>query len=322
VFLVLGWIFGVLSVLTGMSMMLLSFLSGLPYLVIGLLLLPPVRKFAFEKTKLIIPIKVRALTIFGLILTSAVFAGMAGNRASEENAAKQAKQEAESAETSKQQQIKSFNENSGEIIQQAQTLLDKNDFSGVLTLTSKYLAARDPQLLELNAKARKAQSEINAKEKTQKILLELKGIPDSDLAKNIDLYTQLVSLNPNSQEYQKKYDAYSQKLKKQQEKEQATRDKLEAEKNVRLAMFGKAPEKSKWDGSYLEVKSYLKEVANDPDSIEFDGCTDVYKNDNGWIVGCNYRGRNAFNAKIRQANWFTIVHGKVVKMEDISKYTQ
>ena len=42
----------------------------------------------------------------------------------------------------------------------------------------------------------------------------------------------------------------------------------------------------------------------------------------GWLVGCNYRGRNGFGGMIRQANWFTITHGRVVKMDDYSAYRE
>jgi transposase len=77
---------------------------------------------------------------------------------------------------------------------------------------------------------------------------------------------------------------------------------------------------SRWDGSYPPVKECLQRLANDPDSIKIDGCTKVYHTKNGWLVGCDYRGRNAFGGMIRQSNWFPIVHGRVTKMHEASAY--
>jgi len=59
---------------------------------------------------------------------------------------------------------------------------------------------------------------------------------------------------------------------------------------------------------------------NDPESLEMDACTEVYYVTDGWLVGCDYRGRNAFNAMIRQSNCFIIRQGRVVSMKDGSAY--
>jgi hypothetical protein len=87
------------------------------------------------------------------------------------------------------------------------------------------------------------------------------------------------------------------------------------------SQIGPHPTPSAWDGTYFPVKQYLKKVANDPDSIEIDECTKVYHTDAGWLVGCNYRGRNGFGGMVRQANWFTIVHGTVIAMHEPSAYS-
>jgi hypothetical protein len=62
------------------------------------------------------------------------------------------------------------------------------------------------------------------------------------------------------------------------------------------------------------VKDYLRSTAHDPDSIEFVGCTNVYKRKDGWLVGCQYRGKNAFGGKILTANWFRIQRSGVVQV--------
>lgn len=69
------------------------------------------------------------------------------------------------------------------------------------------------------------------------------------------------------------------------------------------------------------MEYYLKEVANDPDSIEVDRCTKAYQSERGWLVGCDYRGRNAFGGMIRKSNWFTISHDLVVQIDEASAFT-
>lgn len=88
----------------------------------------------------------------------------------------------------------------------------------------------------------------------------------------------------------------------------------------RRRRFGAQPRPSAWDGTYREVKDYLRRVANDPESIEIDVCTGVYHTNEGWLVGCDYRGRNAFGGMIRQSNWFVIRNGTVVAMKDADAY--
>jgi hypothetical protein len=99
-----------------------------------------------------------------------------------------------------------------------------------------------------------------------------------------------------------------------------TPQEIEMEKLV--AKFGRAPVASAWDGSYSEVERYLERVARDPDSVEVDGCTEVKRATNGWLVGCNWRGRNGFGGMERQANWFTVRGGQVVAMHDYSAYRE
>jgi hypothetical protein len=89
---------------------------------------------------------------------------------------------------------------------------------------------------------------------------------------------------------------------------------LKVERKRREDKFGEKPEKML--GSYSEVRRYLRATANDPESIEIEQCTDVYTSDQGWLVGCDYRGDNAFGGTVRQSNWFTIVDGRVVERHD------
>lgn len=177
---------------------------------------------------------------------------------------------------------------------------------------------------ETNIDEKKAEKEAREKAEreaqTKEILAKLKGIPTSQFQKNRDLYQKLVTYYPDNEKYIKKLDFYSAKIKEQQEKEHIKQEKLKKEHEKRIALFGKPPVQSAWDGSYYEVERYLKRVANDPNSIKIDGCTKVYRTESGWLVGCDYRGRNAFGGLIRQSNWFSIVYGTVIQMHDSSSY--
>ena len=164
--------------------------------------------------------------------------------------------------------------------------------------------------------SQKLNAQIKAKEKAQReakkkeILATLKTVPASEFKENKDLYQQLVTLAPDNSKYQKKLEHYSQKLDAQMEKER-----------VRAAIFGKPPKKNGWNGTYFAVKYYLERVANDPDSIKIDSCTEVYQTKNGWLVGCDYRGKNAYGGMIRQSNWFTIIQDQVIQMHKASAYS-
>lgn len=158
-------------------------------------------------------------------------------------------------------------------------------------------------------------------QKTSDMLAELRTIPASEARRNRDLYKQLVEMHPEEPGYHEKLEHYSKKVQEQRELERQEQARQEEERMARLVRFGSPPEPSTWDGTYREIRDYLERVANDPDSIKIDACTKVYHTADGWLVGCDYRGRNAFGGIIRQSNWFTIVDGRVVEMHDFSVYS-
>ena len=97
----------------------------------------------------------------------------------------------------------------------------------------------------------------------------------------------------------------------------------EAQKKVAIieAKFGKQPSQSAWNGSYSEINRHLEAAANDPNSIKVEGCTAVsYDNKVGWLVGCDYRGKNKFGGLVRNFNWFVIRNQKVVKVLPSTAY--
>ena len=196
------------------------------------------------------------------------------------------------------------------IIANVETLIEDGEFSEALKEASRFSGLQDEALVRLENDAR-----IGAfAEEEQRILAKLKTIPASDHDANIAEYARLVEMFPQNKTFSDKL-AYYKNAKKEAETE-AT-----AARNERIQKYGEPPTQSAWDGSYYEVERYLESVANDPDSIEIDTCTGVYRNDDGWLVGCDYRGRNAFGGMIRKSNWFLIRHGRVVKMADADQYS-
>ena len=86
---------------------------------------------------------------------------------------------------------------------------------------------------------------------------------------------------------------------------------------------GSAPRLDKWDGSYFEVKKHLRRTMHDPDSLEWVGCTKVFweKDVKAYLVGCTFRGSNAFGAKIKNSKWFLIRHETVIAVREEDAYS-
>lgn len=143
-----------------------------------------------------------------------------------------------------------------------------------------------------------------------RILKRIEILPDTLFKEKYDLYSILAKHYPENKLYTIKMKEFEKKM----------LDK-EAKINFEDTLFGNKPTKSLWDGSYLEIKRYLKNNMHNPDSLEFITCTDVYRLKNrGWLIGCRYRGENAFGTKVVNAKWFTIQRSSVVNVDDISKY--
>lgn len=88
------------------------------------------------------------------------------------------------------------------------------------------------------------------------------------------------------------------------------------------AEFGEPPSRSAWDSNYLVVTEYLEVHANGPDSIKVESCTDVYRTKDGWLIGCDYRGKNAYGGLIKTYNWFLVKKNRVTEMLPASAYSR
>ncbi len=172
-----------------------------------------------------------------------------------------------------------------------------------------------------------ALKKIADEKKTQETLAELDKTHENNYKKNESLYKTLVQLNPDVIEYQDKLADYALKVKEANDREIEERNEelkrralLLQKAQERVAKFGKKPVKSAWDGSYFPVTHYLKRVAHDPDSIKIINCTEARPISEGWLVGCDYRGKNAFGALIKQSHWFVIRRNAVVEKYEASAF--
>jgi hypothetical protein len=76
---------------------------------------------------------------------------------------------------------------------------------------------------------------------------------------------------------------------------------------------GEAPERSAWDGIYRSVERAFKEVANDPDFVDFASCKDVVlKNPPAcWVTTCAVSAKNGFGARVLRLR----IHQKHTRIE-------
>ena len=192
-----------------------------------------------------------------------------------------------------------FSHDRDKILQNIEKLIEEKQYVKAENASQPYLFLKDSDLLALHNKA-----------KEEILYAEVRNISAKEWEKNRDGYAELMKLNPDKELYKTKFQYYDYKIKKREE----------AHKR-RVARFGEVPTKDVLFGGYYEVEKYLKSVAHDPDSIKFGRCTEVYHTENGWLVGCEFRGKNAFGAYVRNFNWFTIRHGQVIGVDEANAYS-
>ncbi|MBT8084969.1 MAG: hypothetical protein KJN72_07080 [Woeseia sp.] len=222
----LSWGFGGILFLMGLILLIpagvkssasLAPWIALILIVIASLLLPPIRKYVYSKTKFELPIKARAIVIASLCL---ILGAMSGYQHYEKNkaqelAAKQAKEVAERIEKVKQDKIDNFNENREQIISSIRYAFNAKNYQAVLNLANEHSLSGDRELEEWNARAKVAQKLVKEKMETNRILAKLKTVPASGYVTNRNLYQQLVNYNPNNEGYRKKLSYYTKKVDEQ-----------------------------------------------------------------------------------------------------------
>jgi hypothetical protein len=300
-----AWFFGVLLVLAGLGLFLppdSTPLAGLLLLLAGAVLLPSTARWARRKLGITVSPRVVGGSLVVLVVASGIAIAFDQERSATRSTA--------AADSARLGALRTqFDTASMAILERMRSAIGAADWQSAMRAAAPYRSLGDQRLDSLySVAAELRQAEIDeAREK--ELLARVRRVPASDLSENRRLYGQLMNLNPDQPTYRERYDYYNGRI-----------SKREAEAAERRRRFGDAPQASAWDGTYGEVKDYLREVMNDPKSLEMDSCTGVYNTDEGWLVGCDYRGRNAFGGMVRQSNWFVIRRGVVVAMKEASAY--
>lgn len=107
--------------------------------------------------------------------------------------------------------ISDFDPEQSAAIARIGSLVDQQKYREALREAEKY-----PDLAQVQALQALAQLELDRQREAQ-ILEELKRIPVSEFEQNRDRYAELVTLNPDEPEYQKKLRFYDQKVREQRQ---------------------------------------------------------------------------------------------------------
>ena len=294
----LGWMLGLSFAATGVLMLPTTIMGGLLLIAASALTIPLAIRLLSERANFKTTLGSRAVAVSVLL---ACFVEVMSNKEQADRAAY-------------------FLTNKESVMASLSHQVDEKNYIGAIDGAKKYLSSKDPDLLNLYETAIETKEAQDNAQETAKLVAELKWLPASAVRKNRDLYQRLVELNPGDTMFKSKLEHYEKKYAERVARETDERNRIELEQRALAAKFGEKPQQVVEGRPYWQVEYYLKEVANDPDSIEVDRCTKVYQSERGWLVGCDYRGRNAFGGMIRKSNWFTISHDRVVQIDETSAF--
>lgn len=212
-------------------------------------------------------------------------------------------QEKKAAEDEKH--IQFFNANKQDILTDIQALYDSGKYLDAEKKAKPYLVANNTELNNIYQNSKAFADGIRTENTTKEILSSLKNIPAAKAKINLDLYTELVSLNPDVQKYKDKVEHYTVKLEQEQKNKQAVATR---KKQIEDQFSG-------WDGSHVKLTRYIKEHMKDPDSYDHVETRFGDKGDHILVV-TKYRGKNSFGALVVQATTATVdFNGNILSVE-------
>lgn len=245
-----------------------------------------------DKTSKDNKLKIIGLAALGLILLVGGIVSECSQNSREAAKAAKAAAEAEARELEELRLAGKFDANRKAIIDEVLTEIDEGNFWRARAIARKYEHVADPYLISLDSQAHEKQ-----------LLKEIGRVPESDAARRHKIYAQLVELVPASSEYQRQKQRYGEIVGRQR-----------AATKARLDKYGAKPGEN---DIYSAVRRYLRQVAHDPRSIQDLGCTYPRFTEMGWMVACQYRGRNGFGGMVKNRNFFYLRHGSVVSMSEV-----
>lgn len=237
---------------------------------------------------------------FGLVLLVVVIIISSkfteSRRAADESAA--IKQQYERAAAAKNAAGVYFSEHRDLVLGEILAGIEKKDYRAALQVAAKYAHVDDAELRGLKNTALEMDVYVKAKK-----------IPAEDAQANKDAYARLMELNPSSDLYRQKHQHYAAVV--------AAEYKVQRD---RLARFGSPPVRNVFGAGYDVIDRHLKRAMHDPGSLDMEYCTSVSYTESGWLIGCRYRGKNAFGALVLESKWFTVRNGLVLKIDDQGAY--
>lgn len=283
---ILSWIFGVLATLSGLAFLTISVIGGLVFLLIGLLLLPPVRDYVFNKYNVSITGTTRGVLIAVFFFTSMGFIISDGADSQEAKEQEEIKAVAEKKEQDKKDNLEYFAKNKSTILAQLNSLLENKDYKGVVAGSKKYLATNDADLNSVHKKA---------KEKSLLEGLNNITIDPSNFNRLASIYQQLYTIDPNSKDYKKNAEYYAKKVKivEDKKKEEALKQQIAEQRKKQIET-----QFSAWDGSHRGIEKVVKDAMNDPDSYDHVETRYIDRGDY-LIVITSFRGKNAFGGVVK-----------------------
>src|ERR1051325_3644345 len=299
----LAWLISAFLALAALGAFMVYPIGGGIILIAAVIVLPPINLWLNRQLNIAIPWKAKAWLVLALLIWAGFSMASNQTRAEEEEAARAAAARVDSLRAD-------FASNGPAIRQRMDSALKTHNYRLASSIGQRYVAVaiKDPQLARLYSDAQiglKREAD-HAKERT--LLAQAAATPSTNLEANREVYRQLVAIDPANTSDKARLDYYDKEIRKERAVAQA-----------RVRRFGPMPHRYS-SGVYDEVEQYLPQVMNDPGSLEGLECTQVYNTERGWLVGCNWRGRNGFGGMVRQANWFIIRQERVVGVFPYSAY--
>lgn len=260
--LVLAWLFGVLFILLGIINLTQTPLIGIIELLVSIALLPITYQIIYKNTQKEVSSKKKAIITTVLIVVWFIICGIEGGKEREEQ---------------EKTFISEFNLNKKEIVSQINQLITEKKYDEAVSLADKCHSAKDQTVLELAEQARSELIKLKNQQKIDDLLNKLKDVPETKLEKQIELYDELLTLDPENSEYK------TQNAKLQKE--------LERQKLINSQF-------SSWDGSHRKLEKYIKSKMNDPDSFKHVETKYIDNGSDNLIIITSFRGKNAFGGVI------------------------
>ncbi len=261
-----------------------------------------------------IPIRFRGATILAASIVLAVGVAIDGSGVSQQRQEEETAEETAMAGEREANRVmalrEDFSTRRDELMSTLRAAIDAGTPLEALRAAAPFDEVADDEFMILFEVARAQRDAARERQRETDLLAAVRALPASDWVLNRDGYLQLMRLDSTNAMYGDRFRYYNDLIRQKS---------LEGAR--RVARFGPMPRKSALNGTYRDVTLYLRAAANDPGSIDVDSCTDVYYIDAGWLVGCDYRGANAFGGPIRASNWFIIRQGQVIRMEEASAYS-